>query len=386
MSSYIILLVIFSFFSISVYEGFVILGLLILFLKRKIDKGVLSLPLAGFVGTTILSTTLYFPKMLIKSLSEGLFQFIYLLEVKEEEAKRALSKLPYVFVLLGILGIPFLLYNWTKIGSYKVFWGGVFETAQFYTIFSFASFLIWIREINFQRKLSWDAVFYLILSVLFLVVVVLSHRRSYLLAVPIVFLILFILLRKNGFVSAKFLLLTSSTLLFGGAGAYYYLSLKDIRFKTLNEVILGKRELNSQTINIISSHRYNIMLDGISIIKKDLEEGRYINLLIGHGIRSGLYLPHEKSPKNWERYESVILVSELIERGLLGLVSILFIYFLAFKKFISLKLKDKLEVIFLIAFIPLLIHLIASVFTFFWDALLPLYLFMFKFGEKALKS
>ncbi len=386
MSSYLVLLVLFSFLSISVYEGFVILGLLMLLIKRKVEGGLLTLPLAGFVGTTVLSTAIYFPKMLVKSLNEGLFQLIYLSKVSGKEARRALTKIPYLFVLLGILGMPLLFYNWTKTGSYKIFWGGVFETAQFYTLFSFASFLIGVREVKLRGRLSGDAVFYLVLSLLFLGVVVLSQRRSYLLAIPIVFLLVLFTLRRNRLISSKFLALTLVTLLLGGAGAYYYLSQKDIRFRTLNELILGKRKLDTWAMNAISSHRYYIMLDGIKIIKSDWKEGKYLNLLIGHGIRSGLYLPHEKSPKSWQRYESIIFVSELIERGIVGLLSILLIFLLAFKKFLSVKLSNGREVVYLIAFIPLLVHSVASIFTFFWDALLPLYLFMFKFGEKAFEG
>jgi hypothetical protein len=128
------------------------------------------------------------------------------------------------------------------------------------------------------------------------------------------------------------------------------------------------------------------MLDGIDIISKDFREGRWERLILGNGIRSGLYLPQKRSPKSWERYESIILVSEFIERGIVGLLAILSIYLIAFKKFLGLKLRKDIEVLYLVGFLPLLIHLIGSLFTFFWDALLPLYLVLYKIGELSFKE
>jgi len=383
--SYTTLLVVAAFFSISVYEGLVILGLLALFIKRDFEKGLLAIPVVGFITSTTVSTALYFPKMFLKSLGEGLFQAVYFFKVNAEEARTALAKMPYLLVFLGLLGLPFLVNNAAS-GSYKVFWGGVFEAAQFYTIFSFAAFLIAVKELKSKGTLSADAVFYLLLFGIFLSVVILSQRRSYLLAVPVTLVCLLILLKRNGLVSSRFIAGVMAAFLIGGAGAYYYLSVKDVRFKTLNEVLLGQRKLDERTMNVISSIRYNLLVDGLNIIRKDVEEGRLLHILIGHGIRAGLYLPHEKSPKNWERYESILFVSELVERGIVGVLSITLIGFLSLKKFLSVRVEDESEIVYLVAFIPLMMHFVASIFTFFWDALLPLYLLLFKLGERAFRA
>ena len=324
--------------------------------------------------------------MIIKSFGEGLFQLIYMLKISKKIAKNFLSKVPYIFCFLGIFGIPFLLYNEIKFDSYKVFWGGVFEVAQFYTVFFFSTFLITLYEIKKSKKFTLKVFIFSTLSIIFLLIVIFSHRRSYILAIIVILLVVLLSLWKNKFISSKSFFSALFITFIGTFSVYTYMSVKDIRFKVLNDVLLGKRKLNSQTMNIISSTRYNLMLDGIKIITEDFKESRFLNLLIGHGIRSGLYLPHERSPRSKERYESVIFISELIERGILGLMSIMFIYLFAFKKFLSIKLSNVEEVVYLIAFIPLLIHLIASIFTFFWDALLPLYLVMFKVGEEVFKK
>ena len=159
------------------------------------------------------------------------------------------------------------------------------------------------------------------------------------------------------------------------------MSQTDVRFKTLNNVIMGKEPLNYQTLNRISSARVGIGYDAVKIIQNDIKEGNYINLLIGHGVRSGYYLPHERSPKTWVKYESVFILSEFIEKGIVGLIAELFIIFIAFKTFLTVKIRGNTDIIALGLFIPLLIHIIGSVFTFFWDALLPLYLLLFKLGE-----
>jgi len=57
------------------------------------------------------------------------------------------------------------------------------------------------------------------------------------------------------------------------------------------------------------------------------------------------------------------------------------IFFLVFKFLIGLRLYFDEDVLALSLVIPLAIHLLSVIFTFFWDALLPLYLLLFKLGE-----
>ncbi len=383
---FVYILVITAFLSISVYEGFVILGVIYViygFLHegRRRFKGALRIPLVIYIFSTVFPTLLFFPKMFIKSISEGIFQLIYFLNSSQTEARRILKKLTYIFVLLGILGLPLVTYNALKRGEFKLFWGGSFEVAQFYTIFAFSALVIAFYEYGKHRKLNVNAVFYTLLFLVFLGVVVASARRSYLIGVIPIYILLTLVLSRNRLISTKFVLINGLALILGAGLAYGYLSQKDYRFKALNEVLLGKRKMDERVLNIISSSRYAIMLDGIEIIEDTFKKRRWDKLILGYGIRSGLYLPHKRSPKTWQRYESIILVSELIERGVVGLLSILAIYFIAFKRFLKAKLNRTPDILYLIGFMPLLIHLIASIFTFFWDALLPLYLVLFRLSE-----
>jgi len=167
---------------------------------------------------------------------------------------------------------------------------------------------------------------------------------------------------------------------------YAYLSKTDERFKVLNSIILGKEKISYETLNRFSSGRIGIGLDGINIIKNDLKEGSFLNLLIGHGVRSAIYLPKHYSHAKLQRYESVFIISEFIEKGVIGLIAILAIFYLAFKTFLTARITDSFDILALGLFVPLLIHLIGSIFTFFWDALLPMYLLLFKIGEVYFRS
>jgi hypothetical protein len=259
-------------------------------------------------------------------------------------------------------------------------WGGVFEVANFFTIFSFSAFFLGVYFLLKKKYLPSLIAFALFF--LFLASLIFTHRRAYMLSFFLLFyLVLFILyksliIRKTLF---YFISLLFSIILIGG---YFYLSETDYRFQHINKIILGKEDLNPQILTSISSSRYLILLDAISIIEKDLEAKKYINLLIGHGINSGIYLPHENYTRiTLGKYESIFLVSEFIEIGLIGLLAELMIFFLVFKFLIGLRLYFDEDVLALSLVIPLAIHLLSVIFTFFWDALLPLYLLLFKLGE-----
>lgn len=382
MGSYAILLSIASIISISFYEGLVVGGIVYFLAKRGFSfQGDLRIPVTGFILSTVIPTLLFFPKMFFKSLNEGLFQIIYFL--KTENSEKTLSKLPFVFVFIGIVGLPVVLYNVAFREKVKLFWGGPFEVASFYTIFAFSSFILSFYFYCKEKRISNNVILYTILGIVYLSIVIYSARRSYLIGIPIVFILLSWVLMRNKILAIKHFLLGIILIMLGSVIAYSYLSTKDIRFQILNRILIGEENINPNTLNAISSARYNILLDGLEIIETDIKERRFLNLLIGHGIRSGLYLPHKRSPQDWQRYESIIFVSELIERGLIGLLSIIAIYFIAFKRFIEVKLEYPEDILLLFGFIPLLIHLIGAIFTFFWDALLPLFLLLFKLSEIA---
>ncbi len=385
MSIYIYLLIIFALFSISVYEALILLGILysiFYYLKNRQSpsKGSLGIPVFIFFLTSALSTLIYFPKMFLKGFYEGFFQLIYFFPVRKENYEELAEKVLKLLFFMGLISLFVYLYNFILYNKHKIFWGGIFEVGNFFSIFFFASLILCFKE--FTKRSFMKASLYFISALIFISVVFVTARRSYILAIMIVGFLLLYILTRNRVLPAKAFFITTGILIGLISSGYLYLIDRDVRFKTLHEIIIGKRSLDKESINVISSARYNIMLDGIEIIKNDIKNLNIGNLLIGHGVRSGLYLPHRYSPSNWERYESVILVSEFIERGIIGLTAILAIYFLAFKRFLTLKV-NKENITLIVFFIPLLLHLIASIFTFFWDALLPLYFLLFRLGEVA---
>ncbi|MBK3333183.1 hypothetical protein GWK41_08875 [Persephonella atlantica] len=334
-------------------------------------------PVLTFSAVSMFSTVLFAPKMIFKAVEEGIFQLIYF--YKTDVNRRTVRNVIYLFVFIGIFLLPVVFFKYFTVGETRPIWGGTFEVGQFYAEFALMTVLLGIAA--WKEKDNRKIILYAGLFFIFAVVLILTHRRSPILGFFIIFVLLSFILSKNGIINKKiFAGLIISSLVVGVSG-YIYLSQTDVRFKTLNNVIMGKEPLNYHTLNRISSARVGIGYDAVKIIQNDIKEGNYINLLIGHGVRSGYYLPHERSPKTWVKYESVFILSEFIEKGIVGLIAELFIIFIAFKTFLTVKIRENADIIALGLFIPLLIHIIGSVFTFFWDALLPLYLLLFKLGE-----
>ncbi|RUM31090.1 MAG: hypothetical protein DSY32_01465, partial [Aquifex sp.] len=324
-------LIVSAFASITIFEGIVLLILgLVLYeaLKERKFNGSLSRGIFLYSFSTLISTATFYTRKFFKGVEEGLFSFIYFLNFKREEVKSFSKNFPKLLFVISLILIPVVLYKFYKYGEPKPIWGGTFEVGFFYALFSINTFLLFLKE----RRIV-----YIPLFLIFLLIVFLSAKRSMILAFFVIFyLTLFLLFRSKkvkglAFWSINLLIVLS---LIGG---YLYLSQKDNKFKTLNDIILGKKELNYRNLNIISSGRLNLLLEGISIIKEDLEKGRFLNLLIGHGVRAGEYLPH-KYGMTQHRYESIFVVSELVERGILGLLGILYIYWVYFKKVLSFRI------------------------------------------------
>ncbi|MCX8060613.1 MAG: hypothetical protein N3C13_05385, partial [Aquificaceae bacterium] len=125
--------------------------------------------------------------------------------------------------------------------------------------------------------------------------------------------------------------------------------------------------------------RQEIAKAGIEVVRRDFREGNWLPLLIGHGVNSGYYL-EPKSPVGGV-YESVLLISELIEKGFIGLLFVLWLYWVYLRFLLRFKISERGDYLLLPLLLALGSHLAGAVFTFFWDALLPLYLIMFRLVE-----
>ncbi len=381
---YIYIFIFSAFISISLFEIFVVLGLLITIydLSRKnLKLGSLGKPLLLFSSVSILSTVLFNIKLINKGIEEALFQLIYFFNLKKLKIHSLALKINYIFIFFSILLIPIVIYKAHKTGIPAPIWGGVFEVGQFYSMFSITSFLLSIYF--FRRENKFIAFIFLILTFLLIGIVFFTHRRTAILGLFAVFYILLIVLVKNKILNKLIFRGINIVLVLSFIGGYWYLSKTDYRFKVLNELITGKREINNEyNLQVVSSARYGIMKDALNIIETDIKNKNFANLLIGHGINSGSYLPHHYSPKDYGKYESIFLLSEFIEIGLIGVLAELWLIFIAFKKFLQIKITRHRDIYVVSLFIPLLIHLVGITFTFFWDALLPLYFLLYKIGEE----
>jgi len=364
-----VLLVFSPFISITLLEGSALLLLLYWLLKERSFTGRLRWPLVLYALPSLLSTALYYPARLLRAAEESLLPFTYLTHLRPREAlftyRLFLKSLFLFFPLLTAVG----LYRYQREGQLKPLWGGSFEAGYFFALFG-TSFLFFAFT---EKRKGLKALFFA--GALFsFFMVLLSTRRSMMLAFALMSLALLWLLLKEKRLSLKLLLpFLAGTVLLSG-GAYLYLSEKDPRFKALHQVLTGKRPLNERTLNVISSSRYRLFKEAVLLIKKDLKEKNFLPLLVGHGI-----LTRERLlGASIGRYESFFVVSEFVERGLLGLLGILLVYWHYWRFFFSLRLSQRES---LLLALPLGLHLLQTLFTYFWDAMLPYYFLLFKASE-----
>jgi hypothetical protein len=382
-----ILLFLSAFLSITLMQGLIVLMLLLLAYRayrepKLLLKGKMALPLHMYIASTLLSTLLFLPKMALKAVGEGLFQLLYFIKPDRETVLWTARRITPLAPLIGIILLLPLLYHHFVKNTQKVLWGGNFEVGNFYSIFAFGSLFMGVYEAKRGRTIR--SLFYFTLFALFLGVVIYSTRRSALLSVAVLLLLCLLLFYRNGILGKRSLAIITASFLLIGGGGYLYLSKTDPRFKTLNRVLTGKEPLSWKALNWITSSRANIFRDAAAIIERDIRELKVHHLLIGHGVRSGVVLPHKFSPPSWQRYESVFVVSEFVEKGLIGVIGELLIIFIAFRTFLMSRVTGPEDLLGLFLMVPLLLHLVSSIFTFFWDALLPLYFLMFRFGEEHL--
>jgi len=377
MKKIIYLATVFMLLSISALEGLVII--LMAYTFYLIAKGGLKpygrllSPLLLHAIPTILSTLLYTPSQTGKAIERSIFLLIYPLGGKEKLGYEFFKRFNQLLIFAGVLLIPVVLYNFYKDGVPAPLWGGVFEVGFLYSFFSISALSMFLFT---KRKI------YFVLFLIFISFVFASMRRSAIMGLIFTLLLIIYLMRK--IVSKKFVIATLTFIGFSTVITFSVLVQKDLRFSTMTEVLLGKKALNEETLDVISSIRWTIFKAGLEVVKKDLKEGNYLPLLIGHGLNSGYYL-EPKSPVGGT-YESVFLLSEFIEKGILGLLGILWLWWAYYSYLLKLKLKKEEDILLVPSLSFLSTMLIGSVFTMFWDAMLPWMLLVFRLAEKQLES
>lgn len=359
--------------SITLFEAVLIILLFYMAFKafRKEIKfpGSLIVPLILHATAVLSSTLLYYPSQLGKAVERGVFLLLYPFGGFLKVDRRALLTFNYFLVLAGLVFLPLSLYRFYRTGQPAMLWGGWFEVGTFYSIFAVASLSLFL----YYRRLL-----YLFPLVLFVGNVFLTMRRSAMLGLAFALLAFVFLPGKKA--SKKTIMAVALLLFTGFVVSSVLLSSIDVRYATLYEVLTFQKSLDEEALDVILSGRWQIAKAGVEVIKKDLQEGNWLELLIGHGINSGFYL-EPRSPVGGI-YESILPLSELIEKGLLGLLGVLWVYVAYWRFLLSFKIQEKEDYLLMPLLLTLGIHLVGAVFTFFWDAMLPLYLIMFNLAER----
>ncbi len=341
--------------------------------KKLSFDGKLKWGIYLYSSSTLVGTFLFNPSFMFKAVGEAFLPFIYFIRPRYD------SFLFFIIPVSGLICFVVWAVRFTVYGEHKIFWGGIFRPAEFFSVFSLTTFIISLKFRNERKK------FLLLFSLglLFLVAVFVIKRRSFLIGYPIVGILSLVFLSRNGFLDTRKVLAFVSLSFFFMLSSMIYVVLKDERFEPLRKYLRGEKVEVNTALNTVTSARYMLLSAAVRTLKEDIEEGNIINILFGHGIRAGNYILGGNASAPLQRLESVIFVSELVERGIIGLVGEIIIWFYVTMFFVRGRANDPLVLVFAV---PLALHLFGSVFRPFWNVTLPLYLLLFRIAESQLKK
>ncbi len=380
MSNYIALLLGSSFVSITLFETLCFLFLTYIIFSRRINlkRSLESVGLLMYSISTLIGTTLFNPSMLLKALEQALLPGIFL--AKFHSSSSLINRVNVVLITLGSINLLVATAVFLKRGEFKPLWGGPFETALISSLLCIYAFTY---SLLLSKRGSRRAPFLLVAAgVILFAFTLLVSKRALILALSINLLILLFLLRR--FINSKLVFGFLFLVLSVSIPSFMYLKERDERFKTLYEIATLKRGIDRESANVILSNRLYLFEKGMEVIKEDVKEKRWLNLILGHGVRPGYNLNLKREDHREGSYESIFILSEFIERGAVGLGGILLIYIAFFKRVFTLRIKSEKDILALPLFLLLGLHLISSIFTYFWDALLPAYLLAYAVAVKYL--
>jgi hypothetical protein len=364
----------FTFFiSITIFEAFVVIYLLVLLydeIKNKNLKGILTAPIFTYITPGLISSILFNISKINHAIEELVFMLLYLAKNYLDIDYLAFAKkINFYFCLIGIPLTIVGLYNIKLKGYEMLLFGGAFDAGFIFSILAFSSIGI------FLYKKDWKRFLFLGLFLVYTLMVVLSTKRSDLLGF-LAGLSVFVSASLGSY-SKKLVLsiLTASVLVLSIGG--FYVFRKDPRFDVIVK-ILKHEQITTKELNTVSSLRYKIMIHAFRVIDKDIQDKNILAILIGHGVRSGLKL----DPKlGLEKFESFEGLSEYIEKGLIGLIGLVWFYWRVLKFSFSLKAFKQEDFLFIPFVATMVYQLFGSLFTFFWSLYLPLILLLFGIAE-----
>jgi hypothetical protein len=326
------------------------------------------------ITPSILSSSIYGkPHEIIGALNQTFFNITYFAKDLFTPSYKLFKKVNYTIVLFCSIEAVVTIYNYSK-GIEKPIWGGVFEIGIIFALGSLSSFTLFLLEKDIKKK-----ILFFMLFALFTFLVFVTGKRNPILGMLASYFVYFVILLKMSNISKKWIYGMISVFLILSIGGTYYAVQKFPKYKLLFEFVFQGKDLTEEQLNEFSSARWEIGKKGIEIIKKDIENKNILPLLIGHGYAAGERLD-PPSPVG-RSYESIFLISEFINIGLIGLIGIIFLMYRFFKFAITVKLSEFNQIVGLPFLVFPAYFLVGGIFSGMWDAILPLYFLMFGIAE-----
>ncbi|MDM7273590.1 hypothetical protein [Sulfurihydrogenibium azorense] len=372
-----------AYISISLFTALIVLFLvyeIFKIVKRQLTiNGELKLSLFMIITPSLISTAVYGNlKEFTGVLSQTFFNISYFAKDMFNPTERLFYKVNLTIVIFCTVEAVITVFNYYR-GLEQPIWGGVFEIGIVFSLGSLSAFVMFLLE---KDKLKKGV--YLILFLIFTFLVFYTGKRNPILGIFFSYVVLFVILLRFSHVGKKVLYALSGLFFVVVLAGTYVAFEKFPKYKILVEAVFTGKTLSERELNEFSSARWEIGKKGLEVIRKDFENKNILPILIGHGYNAGARLD-PPSPVG-RSYESIFLISEFINIGLIGLLGLIFLMYKYFKFVLSTKLQSKDQIVALPFLVFPTYFLVGGIFSGIWDAILPLYFLMFGIAENYFKD
>lgn len=372
-----------AYISISLFTALIVLFLvyeIFKIVKRQLTiNGELKLSLFMIITPSLISTAVYGNlKEFTGVLSQTFFNISYFAKDMFNPTERLFYKVNLTIVIFCTVEAVITVFNYYR-GLEQPIWGGVFEIGIVFSLGSLSAFVMFLLE---KDKLKKGV--YLILFLIFTFLVFYTGKRNPILGIFFSYVVLFVILLRFSHVGKKVLYALSGLFFVVVLAGTYVAFEKFPKYKILLEAVFTGKTLSEGELNEFSSARWEIGKKGLEVIRKDFENKNILPILIGHGYNAGARLD-PPSPVG-RSYESIFLISEFINIGLIGLLGLIFLMYKYFKFVLFTKLQSKDQIVALPFLVFPTYFLVGGIFSGIWDAILPLYFLMFGIAENYFKD
>ncbi|ACN98485.1 putative membrane protein [Sulfurihydrogenibium azorense Az-Fu1] len=372
-----------AYISISLFTALIVLFLvyeIFKIVKRQLTiNGELKLSLFMIITPSLISTAVYGNlKEFTGVLSQTFFNISYFAKDMFNPTERLFYKVNLTIVIFCTVEAVITVFNYYR-GLEQPIWGGVFEIGIVFSLGSLSAFVMFLLE---KDKLKKGV--YLILFLIFTFLVFYTGKRNPILGIFFSYVVLFVVLLRFSHVGKKVLYALSGLFFVVVLAGTYVAFEKFPKYKILLEAVFTGKTLSEGELNEFSSARWEIGKKGLEVIRKDFENKNILPILIGHGYNAGARLD-PPSPVG-RSYESIFLISEFINIGLIGLLGLIFLMYKYFKFVLFTKLQSKDQIVALPFLVFPTYFLVGGIFSGIWDAILPLYFLMFGIAENYFKG